>query len=79
MASKRLRDSWSEFAAEADRAADLRGDARPSTREVIELAERRGFTVLHRGRPTTSAEVRALSNRLPVRPMGPLGLISERA
>ena len=70
--SKRLRDSWSEFAAEADRAANLRGDARPSVCEVIELAERRGFTVLHWGRPTTSAEVRALSNRLPLRPMGPL-------
>ena len=70
--SKRLRDSWSEFAAEADRAADLRGDAHLSVCEVIELAERRGLNVLHRGLPTTAAEVRAMSNQLPVRPMGPL-------
>ena len=70
--SNTRRDSWINFAAYADRARRRAGACALSVCEVVELAELLGLTVLHRGRPTTSAEVRALSNRLPLRPMGPL-------
>lgn len=76
--SKRLKDSWGEFAAEADKACGLRGVPLLSVSELVALAERRGLTVLRRGRPTTSAEIRALSNRLPMRPIGPLEISQGR-